>query len=220
MSARSPRRYETRALAATLAGVLGLAAWAVHLTLPRGATGERVPAGREPADTPRRVSVAALGRLEPKDGVIRIAGPSRPAVVIAGLLVDEGDRVEPGQVIATLDSLEEDAARVARLRAELDNAGAELERYERLHREGVASVSLRDTVRLRADVAKAELQAAQAALDRASVRAPVAGQILRIHARSGERVGPNGIVELGQTDQMQRCTRPTSARSAWASVPW
>src|SRR5439155_7660559 len=49
----------------------------------------------------------------------------------------------------------------------------------------------------------AELQAAQAALDRASVRAPVAGQILRIHARSGERVGPNGIVELGQTDQMQ-----------------
>src|SRR2546428_11923271 len=68
MSAGSPRRYETRALAATLAGVLGLAAWAVHLTLPRGATGERVPAGREPADTPRRVSVAALGRLEPRAG--------------------------------------------------------------------------------------------------------------------------------------------------------
>lgn len=174
----------------------------MHLALPGGAIGERVPTG-EPVGTPRRVRVAALGRLEPKDGVINIAGPSRPAVVIASLLVHEGEHVEAGQAIAVLDSLAEDAPRVTRLRAELDNATAELDRYERLHREGVASASLRDAFRLKVDVARAELLAAEAALERARVRAPVRGQILKIRARSGERVGLQGIAELGQTDEMQ-----------------
>ena len=48
--------------------------------------------------------VTALGRLEPKDGVIRVAGPSRPAVVIAKLLVEEGEMVREGQPLAVLDS--------------------------------------------------------------------------------------------------------------------
>src|SRR5947208_3454539 len=67
-----------------------------------------------PADGPRDVEagarktepglVTALGRLEPKDGIIRVAGPSRPSVVIAKLVVEEGDRVEAGQPIAVLDT--------------------------------------------------------------------------------------------------------------------
>src|SRR5437763_783255 len=66
-----------------------------------------------PVDGPENVEAAArktepalitaLGRLEPKDGIIRVAGPSRPSVVIAKLLVEEGDRVEAGQPIAVLD---------------------------------------------------------------------------------------------------------------------
>jgi HlyD family secretion protein len=59
-------------------------------------------------------------------------------------------------------------------------------------------------------VAEAELEYAQSQLNRAkigladfSVRVPVAGQILRINTRVGERVNPDqGIVDLGQTDQM------------------
>jgi multidrug efflux pump subunit AcrA (membrane-fusion protein) len=48
-------------------------------------------------------AVTALGRLQPKDGIIRVAGPSRPTVVIAKLLVDTGDVVEAGQPLAILD---------------------------------------------------------------------------------------------------------------------
>jgi HlyD family secretion protein len=59
-------------------------------------------------------------------------------------------------------------------------------------------------------VAQAELDYAQSQLNRARVdledfyvRVPVAGQILRINTRVGERVNPDqGIVDLGQTDQM------------------
>lgn len=52
------------------------------------------------------------------------------------------------------------------------------------------------------DDAIATVKKAQADLDLVYVRAPIAGQILKIHTRSGEIVGNEGIVELGQTDQM------------------
>jgi HlyD family secretion protein len=39
-------------------------------------------------------------------------------------------------------------------------------------------------------------------LAQAYIRAPQNSQILRIHARAGERIGEQGVVELGQTDPM------------------
>ncbi len=46
------------------------------------------------------------------------------------------------------------------------------------------------------------VQQAQAELDLAYVRSPSSGQILKIHTRPGEIVRAQGIVELGQTQQM------------------
>jgi HlyD family secretion protein len=58
-------------------------------------------------------------------------------------------------------------------------------------------------------LAEAEVQTAMAGVARATaeltaavVRAPFDGQVLKIHAHPGEEVGPNGILELGKTDQM------------------
>jgi HlyD family secretion protein len=146
--------------------------------------------------------VAALGRLEPNDGIIRIAGPSRPTAVIAKLLVEEGDRVQAGQPIAVLDTVAENEARVARTRAELVNAEGELRRIDQLFRQGIAAVSMREDAQLKVDVARAELQAAQSAVDSDTVHAPIAGQVIAIHARRGERVGPAGIAEIGDTARM------------------
>lgn len=50
--------------------------------------------------------------------------------------------------------------------------------------------------------AKAALQQAKANLDLAYIRTPRAGQVLEIHTYSGEVVGKEGIVSLGQTNQM------------------
>lgn len=151
---------------------------------------------------PPAARVTALGRLQPRDGIRHVAGPSRPSAVIAKVLVDEGDRVREGQPLAVLDTQAENAARAARAQAELANAERELARVAPLVRDGMASVATRDEKQLRIDVARAELAAMQAALDHDTVRAPVAGQVIELHARPGERVGTEGIAELGQTDTM------------------
>ena len=48
----------------------------------------------------------------------------------------------------------------------------------------------------------AVLAAARASLELAVVRSPIRAQVLEIHAYPGERVGPEGIMELGRTDRM------------------
>jgi HlyD family secretion protein len=159
-----------------------------------------VPSVQEARPTPAQIT--ALGRLEPKDGVIRIAGPSHPAVVIGKLFVDTNDRVQAGQDIAILDSYESTKADVARLDAELRNAQAELRRYERLFKEGFVSISERDTWETKVQMLQAQSERARAELDLAVVRSPITGRVLEVHARQGERVGPDGIVELAQTDAM------------------
>ncbi len=50
--------------------------------------------------------------------------------------------------------------------------------------------------------AQAAVRQAQAELVQAYVRAPIAGAILKVHARAGEVPGAKGIVEMGQTNQM------------------
>lgn len=48
----------------------------------------------------------------------------------------------------------------------------------------------------------AATQRAQAELNLSSIKAPIRGQILKIHTRAGEVVANDGIVELAYTDQM------------------
>jgi HlyD family secretion protein len=52
------------------------------------------------------------------------------------------------------------------------------------------------------DQSIAAVQQAQAQLDLATVRAPQDGVVLEIHTRPGELISSDGIVELGQTQQM------------------
>jgi len=46
------------------------------------------------------------------------------------------------------------------------------------------------------------MKQAQADLALAYVRAPIGGEILKIHTRAGEKISSEGIVEMGRTDQM------------------
>src|SRR5689334_13945239 len=127
---------------ALIAGVAGLAlytAMAPH-TAPDGssATADTVAEA-----SPQSNLVTALGRLQPKDGVIRVAGPAQTSVVIAKLLVDKGDQVQAGQVIATLDSLATAKADLERVQAEYANAKSEFERLDKLYQIKVVSISER-----------------------------------------------------------------------------
>jgi HlyD family secretion protein len=146
--------------------------------------------------------VTALGRLEPRHPLTRLSGPSRPSVVIAELLVREDDRVTAGQPLATLDSHFENEARVTRAKAQVVFAQREFARIATLLNEGIGAASQRDERKLNLDIAKSDLAMAQAELDQDTVRAPADGQIVALYAHRGERVGPSGIAELAENDQM------------------
>jgi HlyD family secretion protein len=146
--------------------------------------------------------VAALGRLQPRDGVRVIAGPAQAVAVVGELFVEKGEAVRTGQVIARLDEAELREAVVQRAEARVANANAELERNERLREGRVISISQHEKLKLDRDVALADLRLARAELERVQVRAPFDGRVIDVHARAGERVGPEGILELGQTQAM------------------
>jgi len=193
---RSPSRSVARAVLALAAA---LAPGTLACVDRSGADASPPPVSAAPTAP---AGVSALGRLEPEDGVRRVAGPSGAAAVIAELRVDDGDAVEAGQVLAVLDTAPMLRATTDRLAAELENARRELARHSELNTNRVVSDSSRDDWETRVRVAEAELAHARAELARASVRAPIAGRVLQVHTREGERVGDQGILELGATDRM------------------
>lgn len=52
------------------------------------------------------------------------------------------------------------------------------------------------------ETARAAVKSAQTDLEQAYIRAPIAGHILKIHTRAGEKISDSGIADLGQTNQM------------------
>jgi len=194
-------------LAALAGAVAGLYA-AQRLTPPglpasaRIASAASLPGVGAPAPVEPPLRVAALGRIEPKDGLIRVAGPALPVVVVQKLLVEKGDRVRAGDPIAILDGEATRRAELERARADLANAESQMRRNQELRREDVVSESKTETISTRLAMARANVRAAEAELERTSVRAPIDGQVIDVYARDGMRVPPDGIVALGRTDQM------------------
>jgi RND family efflux transporter MFP subunit len=142
---------------------------------------------------------------------------------VAELLVDEGDAVAPGQVLARLDTRlldserDELVARRAELRAELATTQRNLERIEQLQAENLVSERERDDLAGRTDVLRASLQRVDAALeansvriDKASLRAPFAAGVAARFVDSGVVVDAGiPVFELVQAE----------AREVRAGVP-
>jgi HlyD family secretion protein len=192
-NARSSRRYLTIAAIATILASGGT-------LYARRTASEEVPAPAAPIPPPD--GVAALGRLEPEDGIRHVAGPSLPTVVVRELLVDRGDRVTKGQLLAVLDTAELQASVVKEKEADLANARREYARSLELSRSQVESDSRRDEWRTKVAVLEAQRDHAEADRKLTEVRSPIDGQVLDVHARAGERVGDKGIVDLGATQAM------------------
>jgi HlyD family secretion protein len=210
-------------LAAALAGAaLTLVALVAtrQLALPsRPPSRLAAPAAKAPAQKPAE-AVAALGRLEPAGDLRVLAAP------IAGvggsprltrLFVNEGDRVERGQILALFDTRPSLAAekglietRLANLARRLRVEERELNRYRQLTSVGALSADELDRreqqyLQLLGEwqVARAELERVQADLDNTILRAPIAGTVLRVISHGGERPSDKGILELGANERME-----------------
>ncbi|MEO0968283.1 MAG: hypothetical protein AAFX80_08070, partial [Cyanobacteria bacterium J06639_18] len=80
-----------------------------------------------PQQKPQHQPIAALGRIQTKDKIINLSGPSILQTATLGqVLVQQGDRVRRGQVIAILDILERQKATLAKAELEVKVAQAQL----------------------------------------------------------------------------------------------
>jgi HlyD family secretion protein len=215
----------------------------------------------------RSAQISALGTISPRGRIRHVAAPANFSRV-GRLLVDEGQSIIAGQVIAHADDreirlaeLQHASAQVSIAQSKLDKLRAgpdphELhvldatllsarESFEQRQREFSRSSDLLKTNsislgefedsklrRTLATLAIQELEAkrklltsvryedvrvleaeVQAALSRvktaeenlamAEVVSPMDGLVLRVHVREGERPGESGILDLGDTRQMQ-----------------
>lgn len=172
------------------------------LSACRGANGEPASAASAPAlvrvapVTEEAVAppVIATGTLGPKEEIslgFKIGG------VISRIAVDAGAAVRPGQVLATLDPREIDAA-VTRAESGAEKAERDLARARRLYTDSVFTLSQFQDAETAAKVAQADLTTARFNRRYAAIVAPAAGVILKRQAEPGELVAPGAtILTLG-----------------------
>ena len=165
-------------------------------------------------------AVAALGQLSPLGEVRRLAAPisgfgGTPRV--AELMVNEGDRVEKGQILALFDNRPRILADVQVVRARIKTLEVKIKmqkklvsRYKEAAVQGAASLVILDEkqdnlVKLKGQIEEAlgELSGLNADLANSKLKTPIDGVILRISARVGERPGEQGVLEVGATEYME-----------------
>ena len=219
---------------------------------------------------PERVEVVGLGTLVPAGDIRTVSAPFGAGdASVSAILVEEGDRVEAGEIVARLDnraSLEaalanaeanvaskeaalaqtraatrssraETEAALVRARSALATAEADLKRTADLKKRGFTTNAVMDQKRAafdgaasdvakleatlarfgadeadeqpdvvvasRAlDAAKADLARARSDLSRSEIRSPLAGNVISIEVRPGERPGTDGVMQIGDIDRM------------------
>lgn len=173
-----------------------------------------------PAPAAPLEAVSALGRLEPAGDVRRLAAPITGiggSPRITDLMVEEGDRVSRGQLLARFDNgpvLQAERrlleSRIANLSSQVTLLEREISRYRQLARAGATSAADLESRELRLielrgnlNESRDQLRKTEADLVNTELRAPIAGTVLRLHARVGERPGDSGILELGASDRME-----------------
>ena len=114
--------------------------------------------------------------------------PDNTTGIIEQVAVRSGDAVEAGAPLVVLEHSSEELA-VARARIAVDAGEEKLARYAKLSQSRtISSVEVNDVLRER-DNAKLDLQAAQIALDKRTVRAPFAGRIGIVSVDEGDLAG-------------------------------
>lgn len=235
-SASRPSRLA--ALLAVLLLVLAGGGWWLH-----NQRQQRQRQAAPPALLPRRI--AALGRVEPLDGVVKLSVPSSLANdPVARILVRDGEQVRQGQplaILASADSLEQAVRQsqaaiataerritsqdsvIEKTRAQLAQAEVELRRYSGLYASGASSAEERDRRQTLASTARANLDQAlsdratlaaelgekradlsrnRSELAKATILAPFSGTVFKVYAHPGDKVGDDGILDIGDSSRM------------------
>ncbi len=136
-----------------------------------------------------------------------VAARARNQGTVAALNVDEGSRVEAGEVIARVEDpkLQRQKAaaeaKIDALKAEKELARVSLDRARELRESGAASQARLDEARTQLRVARrnlaaqrAELNVIERRIEEGKVRAPQAGRVMKVKVTDGVVIRPGEVV--------------------------
>jgi len=193
---RPAQRVRRRLLGFLLIIGLLLVAIAGWRYMNRSPTIEATPAQRGPVAE----VVYATGFVEPRRPV-EIS--SRVTAPVTAVLVDEGDRVARGQVLALIDSVDQRQT-ITQLAAQTLNAEQDERRALMLFKQGWTTRAARDRAVATASAARAAEAAARARLDQYAIRSGTYGVILRRDVEPGDlATATKTMFELGDPDLLR-----------------
>jgi membrane fusion protein (multidrug efflux system) len=111
---------------------------------------------------------------------------------VVQLLVEEGDYVESGQVLARLDG-ERLRLEMLSARADLEKASGELDRYDDLAERGLVSASMYDGLQFDVDALRAAHDLAKLNYDYSEIRATINGVVSSRDIKLGQSIEANSV---------------------------
>lgn len=144
-------RYGRTVGFAALALAIGGASWVAlqQYSANPGLT----PEPESVATQPQIKTVTALGKLQPKGDIIRLSAPSAGGTArISQLRVSEGNSINPGEIIAVLDSRDRLLAAVNEAKSQVNIAQAKLAQVQAGSQEGTINAQSAEIARIQADV--------------------------------------------------------------------
>ncbi|MFN9488457.1 MAG: efflux RND transporter periplasmic adaptor subunit [Betaproteobacteria bacterium] len=167
---------------------------------------ETLPPAAEPARSPFSVAVSGLGVVEPNSELVAI-GTHLPGI-IAAMHVRAGQRVRAGEALFTIDDrdvrarLEAEQARLESARVLEADAARQYALFEAVSDRRAITQDELDRRRYAVETARkgvaeveARLRVLRTEMERHTVRAPIAGAVLRLNARNGEFAPAGALAE-------------------------
>jgi len=118
--------------------------------------------------------------------------PARVAGEVVDILVEEGDQVIPGQVLARLDG-ERLRLEMEQARANMEMATREYERMTGLHQRGLISSAAFDGMKFDMEALKATYELKRLYYDYTNIRAPISGVVSVREVKPGQHLDVNNI---------------------------
>ena len=164
--------------------------------------------------------VAALGQLNPLGEVRQLAAPTSGkggTPRLSKLLVQEGDLIFKGQILAVFDNrqkLEADlSVELANLKIIMNDIRIqkrEIDRYQILLDKGAVASIVLDKMKdelIKLDLRKLKLKSTIKAinfdLEQTQLKSPIDGIVLQIFAREGEKPNSSGVLNVGANQLME-----------------
>ena len=169
---------------------------------------------------PLKRSITALGRLTPRGGNVQLAVPAGVSggnQIVTQWMVEEGDAISEGQILAYLSSYQELSTAVESAKENLRltqsllpyletsrrKAEELLERGSLSKEEYTRTITTLKTRKSEVLTNKAELQRAKKNLESSIVSSPLDGKLIKIYSWPGMKPTDDGLALAARTSDMQ-----------------